>query len=60
MIGVIPPAADADAVKVRFWAAPGVNVNVEGLVVTPEGNPARDTLTFPVKPFIAFAVTATV
>ncbi len=58
--GVIWPAADADAARVKFWGAPGVNIKVEGFAVTPEGKPARDTLTFPVNPFIAFAVTATV
>lgn len=60
VIGVIPPAEDAAAVRVRFWDAPGVKVSVEGLAVTPEGKPVRDTLTSPEKPLIAFAVTATV
>ncbi len=30
---------------------------MDGLAVTPEGNPLRDTLTLAVKPFSAFAVT---
>ena len=60
VIGVIPPSADAAAVRAKFWDAPGVNVSVEGLAVTPEGKPVRDTLTSAVNPFIAFAVTATI
>jgi len=39
---------------------PGVNVRVDGLAVTPAGNPLADTLILEVNPFSAFAVTATV
>jgi hypothetical protein len=36
-----------------------VSVRVDGLAVTPAGNPVRVTATDPVKPFSAFAVTET-
>ena len=60
VIGVISPAAEAAAVRIRFWGAPGVSVRLEGFAVTPDGKPVTDTLTLPVNPFSAFAVTATV
>lgn len=54
-----PVAAVEAAVRVRFCAKPGVRVSAEGLAVTPAGRPLSDTATVPVKPFKAFAVTAT-
>ena len=59
VIVVVRIAALAAAVRVRFCARPGVSVRVDGLADTPEGNPLRDTLTLPVNPFSAFAVTET-
>ena len=54
-----PMAAVEAAVSVRFRLTPGLSVSVDGLAVTPEGNPLRETVTLPVKPFSAVAVTET-
>ena len=52
------PAVEEDAaVSVRFCAVPGTSVSVDGLAVTPEGKPLSVTVTVPVKPFRALAVT---
>jgi len=55
----VPALAEAPAVRVRFWAIPGASVRTDGLPVTPEGHPLRETLTLLVNPFSAFAVTET-
>src|SRR5271166_970853 len=39
---------------------PGLSVSVDGFDVTPAGKPLRFTLTLPVNPYSAFAVTATI
>ena len=52
-----PGAAFEAAVKVRFCAVPGVSVGAEGFEVTPVGNPDNNRFTFPLKPFMAVAVT---
>jgi hypothetical protein len=50
-------AADDAAVRVTFFATPGVRLKVDELAVTPAGSPLSDTDTIPVKPFTAVAVT---
>ena len=60
VIVVVPAAVEDPAVSVRVWAAPGVRVKVDGLAVTPAGSPLRETLTLPVNPLSAVAVTETV
>ncbi len=59
VIVAVPALAELEADMVRFWAAPGVRVSVDGLAVTPEGNPFTDAVTLEVKPFSALAVTET-
>ncbi len=56
---LLPAGAVLPAVRVMFWGVPGVSDRVEGLAVTPVGNPVRATLTVPVKPFNAVAETWT-
>ena len=55
----VPALAEAPAVRVRFRAIPGLSVSAEGLAVTPVCSPDSETLTLPVNPFSAFAVTET-
>jgi hypothetical protein len=54
----LPATAFEAAVNVTLCAMPGVSVNVEGLAVTPAGNPLSETFTLPVNPLTAVAVTA--
>jgi hypothetical protein len=54
----IPATALAAAVNVSVCATPADSVSVVGATVTPAGNPATDTLTVPLNPFTAVAVTA--
>ena len=51
----VPLAADADAVRLTWWLAPGESVNVDGVAVTPCGKPAIVTCTELLKPFAAIA-----
>lgn len=53
----MPALALVPAVSVRFWATPRLSVRDDGLGVTPAGNPDRETLTLPVNPLRALAVT---
>jgi hypothetical protein len=55
----LPDAAEDAAVSVTVCAVPGVKVGVAGLAVTPDGSPATETLTVPVKPFCGAAFTLT-
>jgi len=59
VIAAMPALALVPAISVRFWAVPGASVRTDGLPATPEDNPLRETLTLPVNPFSAFAVTET-
>jgi hypothetical protein len=59
VIVAVPALAEAPAVRVRFRAIPGLSVSAEGLAVTPVCSPDSETLTLPVNPFSAFAVTET-
>jgi hypothetical protein len=59
VIVAAPALAVEDAVKVTFCATPGFKLSVDGLAVTPLGRPLSETLTVPVNPFSALAVTAT-
>jgi hypothetical protein len=47
-VAAVAPEA---AVSLMFCGVPGVSVSVDGLAVTPEGNPVREMATLPVKPF---------
>src|SRR5579872_1309667 len=51
--------ADADAVRLNCWPAPGERVRVAGDAVTPCGRPAMLTCTAPLNPLAAAAVTVT-
>ncbi len=44
--------------NVRFCGVPAVKLSVVGATVTPTGNPETETLTAPLNPFTAVAVTA--
>jgi hypothetical protein len=58
-VGADATAVEA-AVSVTLCAAPGVNVSVAGLAVTPEGSPVIATATAPLNEFTAVARTLTV
>jgi hypothetical protein len=47
----------AAATKLIVCGVPGLTVIEGGVAVTPDGNPASDTLTLPLNPFIPFAET---
>ena len=51
--------ADALAVNVMLCGVPGIRLNDEGVAVTPAGRPEIATETVPLKPLLAFALTAT-
>ena len=57
VIVTVPALALVPAVSVRFWATPGLSARDDGLGVTPAGSPDRETLTLPVNPLRALAVT---
>ena len=56
---VFAAAAPAPAVKLTCCGVPTVSVRVAGEAVTPDGAPAKDTVTVPEKPDTATAVTVT-
>ena len=55
-----PTAAFAEALRVTLCAVPGVRLSVDGLAVTPAGNPLNLTFTVPLKPVLEAAFTETV
>jgi hypothetical protein len=55
----LPATAADDAASIIDCAVPGVRVRVAGVAVTPEGSPARVTVTGLEKPLTALAVTLT-
>jgi hypothetical protein len=57
---VLPTVAPGAAVTVICWSVPGATERVIGVAVTPVGSEPTARLTFPVKPFMAEAVTVTV
>jgi hypothetical protein len=56
----LPAVAVLPAVRVTVFATPGDRVSVAGLAVTPVGSPDMATVTIPLNPLDAVAVTLTV
>ena len=59
MIVALPTAAPELAVTITCCGVPRTSISVEGETVTPEGAPLNETLTLPVNPETAVAVTVT-
>jgi hypothetical protein len=58
-IVALPAAAPELAVTITCCGVPRTSISVEGETVTPEGAPLNETLTLPVNPETAVAVTVT-